>query len=80
MINRLRAMVCTARFSARSPPRLSRHRVVLPLLAGIGQVPAREANAPSWRQRPGWEYDTMACAALTGPIPRRCSRFGAVRC
>jgi hypothetical protein len=29
-------------------------------------VPASLAKAASLRQRPAWENDTMACAALTG--------------
>ena len=37
--------VCSARLSCRSPPRLSRCRVVWPLEAGIGAVPARRAKA-----------------------------------
>jgi hypothetical protein len=62
-------MAWMARFSARSPPRLSRCRTVRPLLAGMGLVPPRAAKAASLRQRPGWEKLTMACAALTGPTP-----------
>jgi hypothetical protein len=58
-------------------PRLSRCRTVWPLLACRGLVPARAANAASLRQRPGWEKDTMAWAALTGPMPRRSVRPGA---
>jgi hypothetical protein len=34
-----------------------------------GLVPARRAKAASWRQRPGLENDTMAWAAVTGPMP-----------
>src|SRR5690242_18576074 len=37
-------MTCIARFSARSPPRLSRCRTVWPLLAGIGPVPPSAAQ------------------------------------
>src|SRR6476620_7608716 len=52
-------MVVIALFSCRSPPRLSRCRSVLPEDAGIGQVPARLANADSERTparvRPGDE-------------------------
>ena len=66
---RVSAMAWMARFRARSPPRLSRCRIVWPLLAGMGLVPPRAANAASLRQRPGWEKLTMACAALTGPTP-----------
>ena len=39
--------MCMARFSARPPPRLSRCRTVLPLLAGTGLVPPRAAKAAS---------------------------------
>ena len=39
------AMAWVARLRARSPPRLSRWRTVRPLLAGIGLVPPRAANA-----------------------------------
>ena len=63
------AMVWMARLRARSPPRLSRCRTVRPLLAGSGQVPAREANAASLRQRPGWENETMAWAAASIAAP-----------
>ncbi len=41
------AMVCKARFRARSPPRLSRWRMVRPLLAGSGLAPAKAAKAAS---------------------------------
>jgi hypothetical protein len=34
------------------------------------------ANAASLRQRPAWENDTMAWAALTGPIPAGWSARG----
>jgi hypothetical protein len=47
---------------------------VCALLAGIGQVPATEANAASLRQRPGWENAAMAWAAVTG---RRITRADA---
>lgn len=36
---RVKAMECRARLSCRSPPRLSRCRLVWPLLAGIGLAP-----------------------------------------
>src|SRR5215203_5785526 len=48
-----------------------------PLLAGIGLAPASAAYAASLRQRPGWDQDTIACAALTGPTPRLASSCGA---
>jgi hypothetical protein len=57
---RVRAMMWMALFSARSPLRLSRWRVVWPLDASSGLVPASLAKAASLRQRPGWENDTMA--------------------
>ena len=44
--------VCRARLSWRSPPRLSRCRVVWPLEAGIGATPASRAKAASERTRP----------------------------
>jgi hypothetical protein len=57
---RVMAMVWIALFRARSPPRLSRCRTVLPLLACNGLVPDSAANAASLRHRPGREKDTMA--------------------
>jgi hypothetical protein len=73
---RVTAMAWMARLSARPPPRLSRCRMVWPLLAGVGLVPPRAANAASVRRRPGWEKLTMACAALAGPMPNRLVRPG----
>src|SRR5664279_3269268 len=70
-------MVCNARLSCRSPPRLRRCRLVRPLLASSGLAPARAANAASLRQRPTWENDTIPCAPLNGPTPLRSSRPGA---
>jgi hypothetical protein len=52
--------------------------MVWPLLAGIGLMPPSAANAASLRHRPGWEKLTMACAALTGPMPNRLARPGAM--
>jgi hypothetical protein len=56
-------MVWIARFRARSPPRLSRCRMVLPLLACNGLVPDSAAKAASLRHRPGWEkrHDGLSC-------------------
>ena len=68
---RVVAMMWMALLSARSPPLLSRWRVVWPLDASIGLAPASVAKAASLRQRPAWENETMAWAALTGPIPGR---------
>jgi hypothetical protein len=45
---------------------MSRWRVVWPLEASIGLVPASVAKAASLRQRPGWENETIAWAALMG--------------
>ena len=64
---RVAAMVCSAQFRARSPPRLSRYRTVRPLLAASGLTPPRAAKGASLRHRPGWENDSMAWAALTRP-------------
>jgi hypothetical protein len=75
---RVMAMVWIALFRARSPPRLSRCRTVLPLLAGNGLVPDSAAKAASLRHRPGWEKDTMAWAAVTTPMPRRSVNPGAI--
>jgi hypothetical protein len=44
---RIRVMVCRARLSCRSPLRLIRCRLVSPEDAGIGETPAKEANAAS---------------------------------
>src|ERR671924_482519 len=43
---RTMAMVCSALLRARSPPRLSRWRVVWPLLASSGLAPASAAVGP----------------------------------
>ena len=45
-------MVCRARLSWRSPPRLRRWRTVWPEEAGIGAEPPGMANAASVRRRP----------------------------
>jgi hypothetical protein len=68
------AMVCRAWLRRRSPPRLRRWLVVLPLLAGMGLAPAGAASV--W-QRPGWNQDTTACAAVTGPMAGRLSSWRA---
>lgn len=47
------------------------------LQASIGLDPASLAKAVSLRQRPGWENDTMAWAALTGLMPGRLVSPGA---
>ena len=65
------AMVWIALLNALSPPRLSRWRTVWPLLASSGLVPTRAANAASLRHRPEWEKETITCAAVIGPPPRR---------
>ena len=48
---------CRARLSWRSPERLSRWRVTVPLLAGMGAAPAREAKAASERIRPACDQE-----------------------
>ena len=63
--------------SWRSPPRLSRCRVVWPLEAGIGATPARRAKAASERTRPWCDQATISCAATIGPTPGSSSSVGA---
>ncbi len=58
--------VCRAQLSCRSPPRLSRCRVVWPEEAGIGATPARRAKAASERTRPGCDQLTISWAATIG--------------
>jgi hypothetical protein len=69
--------VCSARLSCRSPPRLSRCRLVWPLEAGIGATPARRAKAASERTRPGCDQATSSWAATIGPTPGSSSSPGA---
>src|SRR5690625_6248253 len=66
---RVSRMVCRARFRRRSPPRLRRWRVVLPLEAGRGLVPAMAAKAASEWMRPGWDHTVGKVAAFTAPTP-----------
>jgi hypothetical protein len=49
---------------------------VCPLLAGIGQVPAREANAASLRQRPG--FDHLDARAGQHRVERACELPGPI--
>src|SRR5215211_4340526 len=69
MRRRTSKMVCSARLSWRSPPRLSRWRVTCPEEAGIGLVAARAAKAASERRRPACDQLTSTWAALRGPTP-----------
>ena len=62
---RVNAMVLIARFSRRSPPRLSRCLTVFPEDAGIGQVPAIIAKG----MRPGCDQTAIMIAAVTAPTP-----------
>src|SRR3954447_24720167 len=62
-------MVCRARLSWRSPPRLSRWRIVWPLEAGSGATPARRAKGASERTRARGDQLTISCAATIGPTP-----------
>ena len=48
-------MVCKARFSCRSPPRLRRWRTTWPEDASTGAAPASIAKAASEQNRPGWD-------------------------
>ena len=50
---RTRAIWCSAQLACRSPPRLSRWRLVFPGPAGIGAAPHRAAKEASVRIRPG---------------------------
>ena len=69
-----------ARLSWRSPPRLRRWRVVLPLDAGTGATPARRAKQASERSRPWCDQATISCAATIGPTPGSSSSAGARAC
>jgi hypothetical protein len=59
-------MVCSARFSCRCPPRLSRSRTSWPEEAGIGATPPSMAKAASERSRPGCDQLISGWAAATG--------------
>ena len=74
---RWRTTVWRARLSWRSPPRLSRWRIVWPLEAGSGATPASRAKAASERTRPGCDQVTISCAATIGPSPASSSSWGA---
>ena len=69
--------MCRARLSWRSPPRLSRCRIVWPLEAGTGATPASRAKAASERTRPWCDQATISCAATIGPTPGSSSSRGA---
>jgi hypothetical protein len=76
-LRRLTAIVCSARFSCRSPPRSRRWRLLLPLEAGIGAAPASRANAAWEWIRPGCDQLIRSCAQVSGPIPGWLSSAGA---
>src|SRR3954469_4674060 len=64
----------------RSPPRLRRCRVVLPLDASIGEAPQSAASAASLRSRVGLSPATSSMrAAISGPMPDSLSRRGGAR-
>jgi hypothetical protein len=69
-------MVCKARCSCRSPPRLRRWRTTCPEDTGTGR-PASMAKAASERNRPRWDQLISSWAALTGPMPGWVSNAGA---
>src|SRR6266568_853251 len=69
-------MVWRARLSWRSPPRLSRCRIVWPLEAGTGATPASRSKADSERTRPGCDQATITSAARIGPTPGSSSSRG----
>jgi hypothetical protein len=52
-------MLWSPRFKLGTLPRLRRWRLVLPEAAGIGQVPAKTADAASDRTRPRWDHAVM---------------------
>jgi hypothetical protein len=66
---RIITMVCKARLSCRSPPRLRRWRTTWPVEASTGAAPPSIANAASERSRPRWDQLISTWAALIGPIP-----------
>ncbi|MEJ7655399.1 MAG: hypothetical protein WKH64_19725 [Chloroflexia bacterium] len=65
-----------ARLSCRSPPRLSRCRLVWPLEAGI-RATRRGGQAASERSRPWCDQATISWAATIGPTPGSSSSRGA---
>src|SRR5215470_6319383 len=72
------AMTHSALLAARSPPRLSRWRLVLPDEACTGLAPHKAASAASPRSRPGLAPAVIrSWAAVTAPAPWRASRAGA---
>lgn len=66
---RVIATVCMARFSTRSPPRLSRCLIRRPLVTSSGVTPTSEANAASLLTRPGWGQLMISWPATTVPTP-----------
>src|SRR3954470_13047634 len=76
--NRPMAMICRALLAARSPPLLSRWRVVLPDEAGTGLTPHRAAKLASERKRCTLSPAVRSnCAADSWPIEFRATRLGA---
>lgn len=70
--------VVSARLSRRSTPRLSRCRTVFPDDAGIGHVPAKEANAALDRTRPGCDHVISTQPATTAPTTGSSHSSGAM--
>jgi hypothetical protein len=52
-------MICNALLAARSPPLLSRCRIVFPDEAGTGLTPQSAAKLPSDRSRPGKDTESI---------------------
>src|ERR687893_2925406 len=70
----------SAELAWRSPPRLSRWRVVLPEDACWGLTPQRAAKEASLRSRSGLSPAVMSrAAAVSGPMPRWVSNVGVWR-
>jgi hypothetical protein len=76
---RTSTIVCSARFSCRSPQRFNRWRTTVPDEASIVATPPSLAKAASERSRPQCDHDAMTWPTTTGPIPTRSSSPGATR-
>src|ERR1700676_4214013 len=72
------AMICRALLAARSPPLLSRWRVVFPDEAGTGLTPHSAAKLASERKRCTLSPAVRSnCAADSWPIEFRATKLGA---
>src|SRR5680860_1369 len=71
MRQRLMAIMCRAELAARSPPRLSRCRVVIPDEAGSGAAPQSIAKEASEARRSGLSPAVMSSWAADSSTFRR---------